>query len=454
MKDLTRRDLLIGAGAMAVMPQIIADEDAKAVISRVKDPKIRAGVNDAVNKNLVPAASEIQYPGHFTICADGGGYGSDTTWPGLDSWQMAGAYLLMGRTRIVTDYFDFVMASQAANGDIPFAIFPGDARPNNNYLRGMKYPEDLFKYVPPVRSGFPKSSQETKEWMRLFTHWEVKSNPLSTLGSICYILTAAEIYETTRSQAWLKPRIESLQRAGHYLATKFAPNGLLQGSAFYQELPPREGFDGVAQCYAIHAFRELERLAKAAKASAVPTWKELADTLQTAFLAQFWLEDHFAEYIHVKHGLVDLHGLSDTNWAAVAFGIAGPNHLKKLWPRLMAETGFWYGGMPTGTITKPFTIEEWENDPVPFDIPSLTNDVAAMGRAWYLEALAYKRMKERDRLIESTRKVCEAAKDGYWRERYHPMRDGSYATGGAEKYCEYPAVLIRIVLGNRDVFCR
>ena len=32
----------------------------------------------------------------------------DATWPGLDSWQMAGAYLFLDRTRLVLDYFEFV----------------------------------------------------------------------------------------------------------------------------------------------------------------------------------------------------------------------------------------------------------------------------------------------------------------------------------------------------------
>ncbi len=457
MKDLTRRDLLAGTGAMAAavaMGQTTAEDQVKSILSQVKDPAIKAGLDAAVHKNLLPAAVETQYPGFFTICADGGGFGSDTTWPGLDSWQMAGAYLLLGKTRLVEDYFAFVKASQAADGNIPFAIFPGETRPNNNYLRGMKFPEDRFHYVPPTRNGTPKSSQEGRDWMRLFLHWETKSKPLAILGSVCYILTAAELYDANRSQAWLKANIESLQHAGHYIASLVAVNGLVQASGFYVELPPREGFDGVSQCYAIHAFRELDRLVRAARVPSSMNWRDLADAITTAFSRQFWIDDHFAEYIHVQRGVVDRHGLSDTNLAAVAFGVASDRQLRKLWPRLMAEDGFWYGGMPTGTMTKPFSTEEWENDPVPFDIPSLTNDVAAMGRVWYLEALACKRMRAWDRLRSSTKAVCQAAKDGYWRERYHPMRDGSVATGGVEKYCEYPAIVIRVVLGNKDVFCR
>jgi hypothetical protein len=65
-----------------------------------------------------------------------------------------------------------------------------------------------------------------------------------------------------------------------------------------------------------------------------------------------------------------------------------------------------------------------------------------MGRVWYLECQARARMGDADGLLASIRKVCaEGEKRGYfWRERYGPK--GGY---GVEKYCEYPANLIRIV---------
>ena len=51
----------------------------------------------------------------------------------------------------------------------------------------------------------------------------------------------------------------------------------------------------------------------------------------------------------------------------------------------MKEPGFWLGNMPTQTVTKPFTYEKWEHhEPVPLSVPPL-QDVAAMGRVWYLK---------------------------------------------------------------------
>jgi hypothetical protein len=172
-------------------------------------------------------------------------------------------------------------------------------------------------------------------------------------------------------------------------------------------------------------------------------------------VAAFWRHDHFAEYVHAERGLVDSHGLSDVNWAAVALGVANDRQLELLWPLLMKDKGFWHGGMPTLSVTKPFSYEKWElNEPVPFEFNPL-NDVAAMGRVWYLEATACKRMRATDRLAESVRMVCRAAKaDGHWRERYHPQPDGTVKPSGAQKYCEYAAILVRVVFGNRAIFCQ
>ena len=141
------------------------------------------------------------------------------------------------------------------------------------------------------------------------------------------------------------------------------------------------------------------------------------------------------------------------NWAAVAFGIATGKKLELVWARLMKEPAFWLGGLPTQNVTKPFSYEKWEINVQPECAGDALNDVAAMGRVWYLEAVACQRMKAYDRLVESARKVCQAAKaDGYWRERYHPKPDGTVSPDGAQKYCEYAAVLVRAVYGNRDIF--
>jgi hypothetical protein len=112
--------------------------------------------------------------------------------------------------------------------------------------------------------------------------------------------------------------------------------------------------------------------------------------------------------------------------------------------------------MPTLTVTKPFSYEPWEyHEELPF-VPGNgpVYDVAAMGRVWYLEVLACRRMGDRKRLEQSVRQVCRAAEaaDGYWVERYHPLLGGGVKPAGPRGYCEYPAVLVRAVLGNPQWF--
>jgi hypothetical protein len=423
------------------------------VLPRIKDSEIRAGVEAAIQKNILPACVENAYAGYFYITADGGSYGGDATWPGLDSWQMAGALLLLGRTRIVQDYFDYVRASQRKDGNIPLAIFP-ERKPENTCLRTLKWPDDVFTYTPPKRDGVPASGRQTRKWIGMFEHWQNMGDPLSTLGTVCYILTAAEIFDATNSLKWFHERSASVERAAKYLLSRKAKNGLINGSGFYSEQPPRFQYDGVTQCYVIHALRELARIIDEADYKPRSGWwlKEAAGELTKSFNSNFWRDDHFGEYIHPEHGLVDSHGLSDVNWAAVAFGVATDAQLKVLWPRLMAAKEFWIADMPTQTVTEPFSYAKWEqNFAPPCPVPPLA-DVAAMGRVWYLEAMACRRMKAKDRLVESVRNVCKAAKDGYWRERYHPQKDGKVTADGAQKYCEYPAVLVRVVLGNRELF--
>jgi hypothetical protein len=169
----------------------------------------------------------------------------------------------------------------------------------------------------------------------------------------------------------------------------------------------------------------------------------------------FWQRDHFAEYVHPEHGLVDLHGLSDVNWAAIGLGIAHDEQVKRLWPILLHASMFWRGGMPTQLVTKPFTYQSWElAEPLPFEYHDFTNDVAGMGRVWYLETLARLRMKDFERLRESVVKVCRMGQkeNGHWYERYHPGQDDSVNPGGVYGYCEYPAILLRTVLGNPSIF--
>ena len=425
----------------------------------IADELIREGIVAAISNTLLPAAVEKAYPGHFTVTADGSYFGAENTWPGLDSWEMAGAYLLMGQSRLVLDYFDFVQASQRTDGNIPFAIFPAEPPPDSSrHLRGMRYPDDVYTYAPVPREGQREfSNMDPRKWIGLFDHYQLRANPFSVLGPISYILTAWEIARFMQSHEWIAQKLGSVELAGRYLLSRRSGNGLISGAGFYLERPPRNQWDGITQCYTCRALRMLAEMnASLGRLEASDYWAGEADAIANVFRDVFWRVDHFAEYVHPDHGLVDLHGLTDVNWAAVALDVATEQQARALWPLMLAEESFWFGGMPTQLVSKPYAYQDWElGEPLPFvDSKGPLYDVSAMGRVWYLEALACLKMGELERVRESVRQVCLMGKrHGWlWHERYLPMQTKDVFPAGPRGYCEYAAILVRIVLGNPDVF--
>lgn len=427
--------------------------------ARIADPLIQEGVEAAITNTLYPAAVQKVYPGHFTVTADGKHFGTENTWPGLDSWEMAGAYLLLGEKRLVLDYFDFVQASQRSDGNVPFAIFPAETSPGglDTHLRGLRYPDDVYTYTPVLHEGQPQfSDMSTRNWIGLFVHWQIVVNPLSVLAPICYIMTASDILKATQSDTWLSEKLTSIESAGKYLLSRKSTNGFISGAGFYIECPPRNQWDGVTQCYCVGAFRRLaDMYARLGKMEMADSWRREANILAERFRSIFWQGDHFAEYVHPEHGVVDLHGLSDVNWASVGFDVATEEQIQALLPLMLAEKAFWHGDMPTQVVSKPLTYRDWElNEPLPFKVGNPLYDVAAMGRAWYLEALACLKMGMEDRIRDSVHKVCQMGKrhDWLWYERYHPLEVWDVNPAGPKGYCEYAAILLRIVLGNPELF--
>lgn len=424
-----------------------------SIIQKIKDEDIRNGLTAAIEKNLLAAHTDKAYPGHFTVVADGSAFGADTTWPALDSWEMAGAYLLLGMEEVVLRYFDFVQASQREDGNIPLAILPEEeVRPPEVYdgcFKGVRYPEDIYEYTP------PDSDYPTRKWIGLFRYW-IYEDPLRVLGAVSYILTAAEIAAQTKDVSWVKQKLPSVEKAAGYVLTQKSDQGLIGGAGFYIELIPRKEWDGTTQCYAYHAFCELSALyTMAGNHDRAVFWKTEADALARAFRRCFWRNSHFAEYMHPDFGAVDFHGYTDVDWAAIGFGLADDGQINELWTRLIADKDFWWGGMPTQVVTKPYTFREWEfAKKVPFETNSPIYDMGAIARVWYVEMLACLRMKDHNRVREAVKLVCKMGlKDGgYWYERYHMLPNRTVYPAGPKGYCEYAAILIRLVLGNIDLF--
>ena len=383
------------------------------------DPEIATAYQRAAVQNVLAAVNPKVFPGYWSVCADGQGFGYGNTYPSLDGHQMTDALLWLGQVEVVKANWEYVRSFQRPNGELPLAIFPDNAG---------KKPAPGQLQTDPNNGG-------------LYQHW-VPGNPLAALADPTYIQNADVIYRHTLDRDWLTAQIRSINLAADHLASLATDEGRVKGAGYYLERPTRYESDGVAQCHAVDAFRRVAALNRVlGDEAAARRYEDLANRIQQNFLTQFWVQDHFAEYLHPERGLIANHGLTDVDWAALATGIATSEQRSVLWPQLKSEVRFHYGGMPTGIATRPETYEPWE-----FSHPD-RHDLAAMGRVWYLEAWARARMDDAPGLLDGIRKVSQVGRAGgySWRERYHPDGKGGVIPAGPDKYCEYPANLIRIV---------
>jgi hypothetical protein len=381
----------------------------------IPDSLIMEAYERAANQNVLAAVNPNIFFGYFSVCADGKGFGVGNSFPSLDGHQMTDAILWLGQVDIVRANWDYVEKFQKPDGELPLAILPAEA--------GKKIGPVNFQAQVDPNGG-------------LYHHW-VPGDPLRALAGPTYIQNADVIFRFTGDLEWLRNKLPSINLTADYLASLVTKEGAVGGAGYYIERPTRIEYDGVSQCHAADAFHRIADLnAIAGNSKAASKYQELSNRIETCFRTRFWINDHFAEYIHPERGLIDKHGLTDVDWSSIAMGMATSEQNTLLWPRLKDERRFYYGDMPTGISTLPLTYEKWE---------STYNDVmdlAAMGRVWYTESWARANMHDAKGLIETVRRVCKEGRENgyYWRERYNAT--GGY---GAEKYCEYPANLIRIV---------
>lgn len=268
------------------------------------------------------------------------GHGYGNTYPSLDSQQMTDVLLFLGRVDVVKLNWDYVKSFQRPNGLLPLAILPSQAG----------------KTI-----GSPPNTSRVEDNGGLYVHW-VQGNPLGATGSTTYIQNADAIYRYTRDRNWLTQQLPSINLAADYLASLTSAGGQVAGAGYYTERPPRIRFDGVTQCYAADAFQRVAALnAAAGNQRAAQQYQQLADRIISNFRTNFWSasSNRFAQYISTisgHEGLVTSHGLTDTDWAALATGLASPAQRAALWPQLQqAMAGFHYGGVPTGIATLPNT---------------------------------------------------------------------------------------------------
>jgi len=411
------------AGAMwllSIFAQPAPAEPPEPSFPDLPDAEITAAYQRSAAQNVLAALNPKVFPGYWSVCADGQGFGYANTYPSLDGHQMTEALLWLGQIEAVKANWDYVRSFQRPDGHLPLAILPA--------LAGKSIGVGQALATVAANGG-------------LYEHW-VPGNPLAALAGPTYIQNADVIYRHTLDRPWLVAQVKSVNLAADYLATLVTEQGAVKGAGYYVERPTRIESDGVAQCHAVDAFQRVAALNRiVGDEPAARRCQKLAERIQAHFVTRFWVRDHFAEYLHPQRGLIANHGLTDVDWAALATGVATLQQQAILWPQLKDETRFHFGGMPTAIATEPETYEAWE-----FTHPD-RHDLAAMGRVWYLEASARAKMGDAQGLWKGLRKVSEVGRaSGYfWRERYHPDGKGGSRPAGAEQYCEYPANLIRIV---------
>ena len=409
---ITRTSILICTFCLGSFDCISQNQNDKLDLP---DTLIVEAYQHAVNQNVLPAVNPGIFFGYFSVCADGKGFGVGNTYPSLDGHQMTDALLWLDRVDVVKANWNYVKTFQKPDGQLPLAILPAEAGK-------MIGPKDFQAPVDP-NGG-------------LYRHW-VPGNPLRALAGTTYIQNADVIFRHTHELKWLIHELPSVNLTADYLASLVTAEGAVMGAGYYVERPTRVEYDGVSACHAADAFRRVSKLNQTAGNTVkAKMYEDLATKIEDFFRTRFWVSDHFAEYIHPERGIISNHGLTDVDWSSIAFNMANSEQTAILWPKLKGEKLFYYNGMPTGIATLPSTYEKWE---------STYNDVmdlAAMGRVWYNEAMARRNMGDSQGLIETIRRVCREGRDNgyYWRERYNEK--GGY---GAEKYCEYPANLIRVI---------
>jgi len=383
-------------------------------------PDIAEAYLQAAEQNVLAALNPKIFFGFFSVCADGKGHGGNNTYPGLDWGQSAEALLWLGRTAEVLASWEWVKYFQREDGLMPFAILPD--------LAGKTM--DVY--------GYPLTGSANGA---IFRHW-VPGNPLRTLANVTFLLLADAIFDQLADRHWLAGQLPWLRPAAEWLLTQITKDGLIGGGGFYLERPTRLEFDGVNQCYSAHALlRAAWLLDGGGDLVGATRCREAAAQLTATFQHRFWAGDHCVEYIHPERGPISHHGLTDVDWAAVATGIASAQQIAILWPQLKDNPDFIYNGIPTGIATRPETYEDWEMQHID------RHDLAAMGRVWYLECWARARMGDQAGIRCSIQRVAAVGRANAWSwwERYYSERTGNLARYHFNRYCEYPANLIRIV---------
>ena len=185
-RTVTRRTFLGG---------LILSTTARAEVS-FPDPLIADAYRQAAELSVLAAINPRVFPGYFSVCADGHGFGYGNTYPSLDGHQMSDALLWLGQVEVVKANWEYVKGFQRADGCLPLAILPASA--------GQDIGPKGYPGVVEANGG-------------LYVHW-VPGNPLAALSSPTYIQNADVIFRRTLDRERLAAQIESVNRAADIMS--------------------------------------------------------------------------------------------------------------------------------------------------------------------------------------------------------------------------------------------
>src|SRR6202035_2645326 len=125
VEGLSRRDVLSPGAALALLGAAANLRAARKVPSvALPDRLIAEAYEKAASQNVLAAVNRKIFPGYFSVCADGHGFGYGNTYPSLDGHQLTDALLWLGQTGVAKGNWDYVRGFQRGDGSLPIAILP------------------------------------------------------------------------------------------------------------------------------------------------------------------------------------------------------------------------------------------------------------------------------------------------------------------------------------------
>jgi len=189
---------------------IYAEETRPVMPLDLPDREIVVACERAAVQNVLAAVNPKVFPGYWSVCADGQGFGYGNTYPSLDGHQMTDALLWLGQVQTVKANWDYVRSFQRPDGLLPLAILPA--------MAGKK-----------IGSGHAMATVDANGG--LYRHW-VPGNPLAALAGPTYIQNADVIFRFTQDRQWLKAQLPSINLAADYLSSLVGDQGAVKGAGY------------------------------------------------------------------------------------------------------------------------------------------------------------------------------------------------------------------------------